>query len=232
MSATPEPFASCAHVLVVEDLDGVREGLIEVARQAFPGAQISACATLHQAESWLREHPGHTDGRQGNLVALVDLGLPDGNGATLVRKLAELGPQVMPIVTTIFDDDVSLCDAIAAGAQGYLLKEHPPETLVRYLLRIEQGEPPMTPRMARRVLECMQRMATDLAGPEGDEIRLSPRETEVLGIIGRGLRVSEAARVLGLTDQTVASYVKSIYRKLNISSRAEAALEAQRRKLV
>jgi DNA-binding NarL/FixJ family response regulator len=82
------------------------------------------------------------------------------------------------------------------------------------------------------------------AGPEGlpggapslaaliPEIALSPRETEVLSYIGRGLRVTEAARVLGLTDHTVAGYVKSLYRKLNISSRAEAALEAARRGLV
>lgn len=219
------------HVLIVEDMDGVRESLTQIALEAFPQARADACASLRQAEHWLRSHPEHTDGAQCELIALVDLGLPDGNGIDLVRALADLGPHCLPIVTTVFDDDASLCDAIAAGAQGYLLKEHPPETLVRYLRRIEQGEPPLTPRMARRILACMRQMPA-AAAPGDEEVRLSPRETEVLGIIGRGLRVGEAARVLGLADQTVASYVKSIYRKLNISSRAEAALEASRRNLV
>lgn len=232
MPAFRDTPARCTHVLIVEDIAAVRDSLAQIAQAAFPHASVSACPNLRQAEQWLREHPEHTDGRQGELIALVDLGLPDGHGVTLVRALAELGTHCLPIVTTVFDDDVSLCTAVAAGAQGYLLKEHPPETLVRYLQRIKQGEPPLTPRMARRILACMQQWQAAHPQLNEEEVRLSPRETEVLGIIGRGLRVGETARVLGLTEQTVASYVKSIYRKLNISSRAEAALEASRRHLV
>ncbi len=232
MPTHPDESPHRIHVLIVEDMDAVRESLVQIALNAFPHAQASACATLREAQQWLQTHPEHTNGEQGGLIALVDLGLPDGSGVTLVRELATLGPHCMPIVTTVFDDDVSLCAAVAAGAQGYLLKEHPPETLTRYLKRIEQGEPPLTPRMARRILACMQQAHGLPPKLDEEEVRLSPRETEVLGIIGRGLRVGEAARVLGLTEQTVASYVKSIYRKLNISSRAEAALEASRRHLV
>ncbi|MCB5364646.1 response regulator transcription factor [Pusillimonas sp. CC-YST705] len=231
MVALRDSPARYSHILIVEDIEGVRTSLVKIAQEAFPQAGISGCGTLRQAEQWLEQHPEHTDASGGNLLTLIDLGLPDGNGISLVRKLNAYGPHCLPIVITIFDDDITLCKAVAAGAQGYLLKEHPPEIMVHYLKRMEQGEPPITPRMARRILACMQHLlAASL--PNEEAVHLSPRETEVLSIIGRGFRVGEAARVLGLTDQTVASYVKSIYRKLNISSRAEAALEASRRKLV
>jgi DNA-binding NarL/FixJ family response regulator len=139
----------------------------------------------------------------------------------------------MPIVTTIYDDDDHLFEAIAAGGQGYLLKDQNPDTLIQYLHRIDQGEPPLSPSIARRILEHFStaRSAATAPSPRPDET-LTPREMDVLRLLGRGLRVNEAARVLELTPHTVAGYVKNIYRKLNISSRAEAAVEAVRRGLV
>ena len=225
----------CTDLLVLEDREDMRAWLVDIGRQVFPQARVTACGTLAQASRWLDAHPDRLTGQTGCLVALVDLGLPDGNGISLVQRLSLSGDHVLPVVTTIFDDDVSLCDAIAAGARGYLLKEHAADVMVGYLRRICQGEPPLSPRIARRILQCMQQRGAQGSRDavlSGDDARLSPRETEVLGIIGRGLRVNEAAQVLGLTEHTVAGYVKVIYRKLNISSRAEAALEASRRKLV
>lgn len=234
LSLNDSPPLPCTDLLVLEDREDMRAWLVDIGRQVFPQARVNACETLAQAGRWLDAHPDRLTGKTGCLVALVDLGLPDGNGISLVQRLSLAGDHVLPVVTTIFDDDVSLCDAIAAGARGYLLKEHTADVMVGYLRRICQGEPPLSPRMARRILQCMQQRVQggrQAALPE-DDARLSPRETEVLGIIGRGLRVNEAAQVLGLTEHTVAGYVKVIYRKLNISSRAEAALEASRRKLV
>jgi DNA-binding NarL/FixJ family response regulator len=102
---------------------------------------------------------------------------------------------------------------------------------MQYLHRIDHGEPPLSPSIAQRMLTHFQRRAASLAGAEAGEA-LTPRELDVLRLLGRGLRIGEAARVLGLTHHTVAGYVKAVYRKLNITSRAEAAVEAVRRGLV
>lgn len=132
-------------------------------------------------------------------------------------------------MTTIYDDDQHLFEAIAAGAQGYLLKDQHEDTLVRYLHRIDAGEPPLSPSVALRIMAHFARRPPESSA---ETVALTPREREVLALIGKGLRIPEAARVLGLTSHTVAGYVKSVYRKLNVSSRAEAAIEAVRRGIV
>ncbi len=163
-------------------------------------------------------------------IALV---MPD--GVTVCSgNVSAFGNQltVTPIVTTIYDDDHHLFDAIAAGAQGYLLKDQHPDTLIEYLHRIDAGEPPLSPSIARRMLQHFSRSRPPAPAAIPAEEVLTAREMDVLRLLGRGLRVNEAAHTLGLTPHTVAGYVKTVYRKLNISSRAEAALEAARRGLV
>ncbi|MFA5121664.1 LuxR C-terminal-related transcriptional regulator [Zavarzinia sp.] len=208
--------------LVVEDLDETRDFLAACLTEALPGMSVSTVGDLASARAWVAERltPATV------AVVLVDLGLPDGSGIDLIRLLADRYPAALPVVTTIFDDDRHLFDAIAAGAQGYLLKDQDAPALVTYLRRIDGGEQPLSPSIARRILGHFRRPTP------APETALTPRETDVLQLIGRGLRVNEAASILGLTDHTVAGYVKSIYRKLNVSSRAEAALEAARLGLV
>jgi DNA-binding NarL/FixJ family response regulator len=220
--------------LIVEDQNDTRHWLGQMLGAAFDGLAITEVATLRAARAWIADHRDTIcAGGDERHIALVDIGLPDGSGVDLVRELARKHPTVMPIVTTIYDDDHHLFDAIAAGAQGYLLKDLHPDTLVQYLHRIDQGEPPLSPPIARRMLDHFSRRPPlTIAPDEPAEDALTAREMDVLRLLGRGLRVSEAARVLGLTPHTVAGYVKAVYRKLNISSRAEAALEALRRGLV
>lgn len=161
-------------------------------------------------------------------LALIDLGMPDGSGLDIIRELNARYPAISRIVTTIYDDDWHLFEAIAAGAQGYVLKDHHPDTMVQYLHRIDNGEPPLSPVIAQRMLQHFAQFAPRMPEAAG---ALTAREVDVLRLLGRGLRVAEAARILGITPYTVAGYVKAIYRKLNISSRAEAAIEATRRGL-
>lgn len=216
--------------LVVEDLPDTRAWLADLLGTAFPGIAVSTAATLAEGLAWADGEARAGPQGPAPAIALIDLGLPDGPGLTLVRILAASAGAVMPIVTTIYDDDTHLFDALAAGAQGYLLKDQEAPALVRQLRRIEEGAPPLSPAIARRILA---RFRADAPGrPSAGEAALTPRETDVLRLIGRGLRVGEAARHLGLADDTVAGYVKAIYRKLDIASRAEAALEAARRGLV
>lgn len=162
-------------------------------------------------------------------IVLVDLGLPDGSGIDVVRGFARRHPETSIVVCTIFDDDAHVFPSLAAGAHGYLLKDSPPGSWAAALQELEQGRPPLSPSIARRILAHFRSSSALFVDEPG--VALTPRELDVLGLIGRGLRIGEAATTLGLAESTVAGYVKDIYRKLGISNRAEAALEASRRGL-
>ncbi len=206
--------------LVVEDLPDTRKWLVQQLGDAYPDLQITAVGDLSSAQAFLRS-------TRTLSLALIDLGLPDGSGIDLIRDIALRWPQAIAVVATIYDDDTHLFNAIAAGAQGYLLKSDAPEKFNEGLKRIGEGEPPLSASIARRMMKHFRM-------PEADnsEIALTPREREVLGYLGQGLRIRDAALKLSLSEHTVGDHVKAIYRKLNISSRAEAALEAAKRKLI
>jgi len=220
-------------VLIVEDQPATRDWLAGVVRQVMPDAELAAFGNLGETRKWLAALSAPDAARLS--LALVDLGLPDGSGIELIRELADGFPDTLPVVSTAYDDDSYLFDAIAAGAQGYLLKDQDSELLIHRLRRIEDGEPPLSPAIARRMMNYFRSRPAEQPAPEpvaDSEAALTPRELEVLALLGRGSRVPEAARRLGLTEHTVSTYVKIIYRKLRISSRAEAALEASRRGLL
>ncbi|ODT66914.1 MAG: DNA-binding response regulator [Pelagibacterium sp. SCN 63-23] len=215
---SPDPPRRC---LLIEDQPTTRDWMLEVLGSAFPGLEIAVAGSLKAANAWLDAHANSL------WLAVIDLGLPDGSGIDIVRRLHASYPHILAIVATIYDDDAHLFDAIAAGARGYVLKDEEAALLVGYLQRIERGEPPLSPSIALRMLSHFRAPS----GRPDDEAGLSPRETEVLTLLARGLTVAETARRLGLQPQTIASYVKVIYQKLCISSRAEATREAIKRGL-
>jgi DNA-binding NarL/FixJ family response regulator len=212
--------------LLVEEQPRTRDWLLGVLTAAFPGIGVVTFARLAEAMAWLDERKA-ADDAPGFDLALIDLGLPDGHGVMLVRKLVADWPKVTPVIATIYDDDAHLFLALAAGARGYLLKDEEPDLLVGILRRIDRGEPSLSPSIAHRLLAHFR----NGPAPGRDEAGLTPRETETLTLLARGLTVAEAAERMGLKPQTVASYVKVIYQKLSISSRAEATREAVRRGL-
>ncbi|WP_367715070.1 response regulator transcription factor [Nitratireductor sp. GISD-1A_MAKvit] len=202
-------------ILIVEDLSETRRWLSEIVSAAFEESEIHEAASMRAgiAQAAARDYD----------VALIDLGLPDGSGLDVLRNLRLLRPQTVCVVTTVMGDDASIVGALSAGAQGYLLKEQPQDLLVRQLKQMAEGIPALSPSVARRIMEHFKR--TGPAAPEDD---LTGREREVLGLIGRGLRNGEVAETLGISENTVAGYIKDIYRKLGISSRAEASWHAAR----
>lgn len=202
-------------ILIVEDLSETRRWLSEIVSAAFEKSEIHEAASMRAgiAQAAARDYD----------VALIDLGLPDGSGLDVLRNLRLLRPQTVCVVTTVMGDDASIVGALSAGAQGYLLKEQPQDLLVRQLKQMAEGIPALSPSVARRIMEHFKR--TGPAAPEDD---LTGREREVLGLIGRGLRNGEVAELLGISENTVAGYIKDIYRKLGISSRAEASWHAAR----
>jgi len=214
-------------ILLLEDLPEIRAWLRALVMQVFPGSTVVESARVHDALQQVTAHRFD--------LAMIDLGLPDGSGVKVVQALRESQPDAQSVVVTIHDDDDHLFPALQAGAYGYLLKEQPREQLMEHLQRISQGEPPLSPSIARRMISYFSAQANKPAlqpYPAADtlmpNVQLTEREREVLLRVAKGFTLPEIGVQLGLSRHTIADYVKQIYRKLNVSSRAEAALEAQR----
>ncbi len=214
-------------VLIVEDTPRLADWLREVVLQAYEGVSVEHTLTKSDALTAV--------GKTRFDLAMIDLGLPDGSGVEVIAHLREVQVDCIPVVITVFDDDEHLFPALQAGAFGYVLKDQERALLTGQLHRIAQGEPPLSPSIARRVLGYFAQAATRRASLSRSieaAVALTDRETEVLGQVARGHTIAEIAGTLGISRFTVADYVKQIYRKLNVSSRAEAALEAVKRGLV
>jgi DNA-binding NarL/FixJ family response regulator len=158
-------------------------------------------------------------------VLVVDLGLPDGNGADLIRRAASRRPDCDALVVTVFGDDQHVIGAIEAGATGYLLKDSPPGELVRCIRELRAGGAPISPSIARRLLARMRAPAAKPAAP-GATSPLTEREAEILQLVAKGLSFADVGGALGISAHTVVAHVKKIYRKLSVHSRGEAVFEA------
>lgn len=201
------------HVLIVEDVGETRLWLARLVTEAFPDAQVTGVGS---------RQCGIEECRYGWNLALIDLSLPDGSGLDVLRQMRAQQPETLCVVTTVVADDSHVVAALSGGASGYLLKEQPPAILVRQLRDLSIGLPALSPAIARRIMNHFS-----LTGPAAHpDSSLTRREKEVLGLIGRGLRNAEVAEALSLSENTVADYIKAIYRKLGISSRAEASWHA------
>jgi DNA-binding NarL/FixJ family response regulator len=217
-------------LLVVEDNRETRAWICATLKNAFQDVEFTAVATYAEGFALLFGREGE---RKEFDIALLDIALPDGNGIDLIRRINAQLPRTTPVVITIYDDDATLFEALAAGAMGYILKGVKTASLIEQLKRIESDEPPISPQIARRMLAFFK-----VASPGGrgqaspSESNLTNREVEVLRLLGKGLTAMEIAGILGFSQNTCATHIKAIYRKLNISSRAEAAIEADRRGLV
>ena len=157
-------------------------------------------------------------------VLLCDLGLPDGSGIDLIRQSALLNTEADIIVVTMFADNRKVIECIKAGAKGYLLKDENLELCVDGIREIRRGGSPISPIIARQLLKRLQPSDGDQEGSD-----LSERERHVLDLLARGYSYKEIASLLEISAATVGTYVKRLYRKLEVSSRAEAVFEASSR---
>ena len=238
-------------VLILEDNPVARGFLCRVVRESF--SDVSSITEAGDLEA-VRRLLGHRAGQRVPMSAdpyqliLVDLELPDGSGLELLSELA--GYSATRIVTTLYSDDEHLFPALQCGADGYLLKEDRFEVLVEELQKIVRGQPPLSPAIARRLLTHFRSGEGFGAGHHShqapvapapaptpapapiDHERLTPRETEVLTYLSKGFTIKEIANLMGIKWFTVNDHIKSIYKKLNVSSRAEAAVLASKQGLV
>ena len=159
-------------------------------------------------------------------VVLLDLGLPDMDGIEVTRRVRSSHPATEILIFTIFDEEDRVLEAVRAGASGYLLKGASAERIVEALRDVHQGGSVIQPQLARSLLRRFQAPANE-GGPS-----LTPRETEILTLIAKGLSNRSAAEMLNLSRATVRTHLEHIYAKLDVSNRTEAVTEAIRRGLI
>lgn len=208
-SAPASPPEPVIQVAIVEDDQSVRQILCDWIRLE-PG--FACVADFGDAESAL----SHLAARAPD-VALVDINLPGLSGIECVRRLKPLLPQTQFVMLTVYDDAPHIFDALASGATGYLLKRTARENLLQALREVHAGGSPMSGDIARKVVQSLQHVRPS-AAVEG----LSPREDEVLALVARGFLYKEIADTLGVSLPTVKTYIRRIYEKLHVHSRAQA----------
>lgn len=208
-------------ILLVEDDTPTRQRLAE-ALQASGFAVVVAVGTCAAARAELQALPPR--------VLLVDLGLPDGSGLELIAETRENSPDTEIMVITVFGDERHVLAAIEAGASGYLLKDGSSDHIGRSVRQLLDGGSPISAPIARHLLKRMGQEPAQSARDE--QLKLTPRETEVLNLVAKGFSYQEIATTLEMTVNTVASHVKQLYRKLSVHSRSEAVFEAVQRGLL
>jgi len=198
-------------VAIVEDDRRLRERLVSLL-DADPGFHcVGAYMSAEEAINKLPEKRPD--------VVLMDLDLPGMSGAECTFRLKRIQPSMQVLVLTVYDDDERIFEALEAGATGYLLKRTPPSDILAALADMHAGGAPMSSSVARRVVQSFSRK------PGQDAPELAPREEEVLALVSKGYINKEIARMLGLSVETVRSYLKNIYKKLHVRSRTEAAMK-------
>ena len=215
-SDTDEALRIC----VVEDIRTLRDGY----RSLIDGADGFTCAGAFRTMEEVLE-------RIGSLRAdavLVDLGLPGMGGIDGIRILRERYPALVLITLTVYDDDDRIFNALCAGACGYLLKKTPPARLLESIRDAVKGGSPMSPEIARRVVEIFR----EIRPPEHADYRLTPHELRLLKLLVEGHDYKSAAGELGTSFNTVCFHIKQIYSKLQVHSKSAAVSKALRQRLV
>ena len=169
-------------------------------------------------------------------VLLVDLGLPDGSGLTVIRAAQVRWPQCHVMVSTVFGDEAHVIQSLEAGAAGYLLKDSSPERVTEEIRNVQAGGSPISPLIARQLLTRFRHALASESEPAPlqvhtrpapDQAQLSPRERQVLEYITKGFSYEEIGGLMAVSRNTVLSFVRRIYAKLKVRSQLEAIHEAR-----
>lgn len=204
-------------VAIVEDQRGLRDGLVSLLGGSSGFALVGSYGSMEEALPKLETEPPD--------VLLADIGLPGMSGTEGVRRLKTTLPALQILMLTVYADNDHVFEAICAGACGYLLKDTPPTRLLDAVREVADGGAPMSPEIARKVVEMFQRVAPP---PPTAPHRLSPREVDVLKRLAEGHVYKTAAAELGLSLDTVRFHIRNIYEKLHVHSKSEAVLAALR----
>jgi len=200
-------------IAIVEDTDVIREGLAVL----INGSEGFHCvATYASAEAALEELPELAPD-----VVLMDIELPGLSGIECMRILKAQSPQMQIMMLTVYEDDEKIYNSLVAGATSYILKKTPPAKLLEAIQDLYNGGSPMSPQIARKVVQAFQQMRK----PTQPLAELSKREHEVLSTLVKGFPYKEIAEQLHISIETVRTHLRNIYEKLHVRNRTEAVLK-------
>ncbi|MFM2082811.1 MAG: hypothetical protein RL380_1502 [Verrucomicrobiota bacterium] len=200
-------------VAIVDDDEGIRSSLVALIRRA---ANLKFVGDFASGEVAFKEIPALTPD-----VVLMDINLPGMKGYECVRQLKTVIPQTQFLMLTVYEDSDSLFNSLKAGASGYLLKRTASARLIEAIRDVHAGGSPMTPQLARRVVQFFSKPAN----PDASLARLTPGEREFLDQLSNGYAYKEIADRMNISIDTVRSYVRTVYEKLHVHSRTEAVVK-------
>ena len=201
-------------VSIVEDNDKLRGTLAKVIGRAEGFRFVSDYANAEDAVADLPKAKPD--------VVLMDINLPGMNGVECVRKLKSILPQLQVMMLTVYEDTENIFNALAAGANGYMLKRTPTKELLEAIREVNRGGSPMTTHIARMVVQSFQKPVAPASASADDLAELSEREQQVLDLLAQGLIYKEIAEKLNIGYETVHTYIRRIYEKLQVRTRTEA----------
>jgi DNA-binding NarL/FixJ family response regulator len=207
-------------VMIVEDSRDIRDGLARLIDRVDGFRCVGRYRTMEEA---LVARPSEPPD-----VALLDIGLPGMSGIAGIEPLKCRHPDVLVLMITVHDDDDRIFEAMCAGACGYLLKKTPPEKLIESVREVVNGGAPMSPEVARRVVELFRKFRP----PERADCHLTPHELRLLGMLVDGHTYRTAARELGVTVHAISFHMRHVYEKLRVHSKSEAVAKALRHQLL
>jgi DNA-binding NarL/FixJ family response regulator len=207
-------------ILIYEDNNDLRESLENL-------------VTFSKDMLLLGAHPNAIDAARQVIalrpdVILMDIDMPGLNGIEAVRQIRFVDKKVQIIMLTVFDDSRHVLDAIFTGANGYLLKKHVSAQLPDAIRQVMAGEPPMSPGIARMIIDNIHLTA----GPAGNDYKLTNREKEILSHLSKGKGFKMIALELSISVETVRVHIKNIYEKLQVHSQTEAVSKAINERIV
>lgn len=216
-------------VLIVEDEPLMQERLRRIlCTLGYENDAIFVTGSLQEARSHIDEHPV--------AMALVDLGLPDGNGIELIAQLRSEDPSLSILVISAWSTEDIILSALRAGATGYVLKERENLEISFSIRSVLRGGAPIDPFIARRILALLPSEAPQTGEPAqtDDEptVKLSARETQILHLVAEGLTNREIAERLFISRYTAECHIKRIYKKLAVTSRTRAVNLARQQGLL
>ena len=208
-------------VMIVEDSRDIRDGLARLIDRVDGFRCVGRYRTMEEA---LASRPSEPPD-----VALLDIGLPGMSGTAGIEPLKCRHPDVLVLMITVHDDDDRIFEAMCAGACGYLLKKTPPQKLIESVREVVNGGAPMSPEVARRVVELFRKFRPP---PERADCHLTPHELRLLGMLVDGHTYRTAAEELGVTVHAISFHMRHVYEKLRVHSKSEAVAKALRHQLL
>jgi len=207
-------------VSIVEDDDSLRNGIIAVLKSNENFMIIGSYPSCEKAF----EDPK----LENSDIVIMDISLPGMNGIEGVKYISGKYPDILIIMLTIHDDDDYIFDAVRNGAVGYLLKSTSPDLLIKAIYDAREGGSPMTPKVARKVLQAFHGVKEKSA----ENFNLIDREKEILSHLADGKSYKEIANILFLSPHTINYHLRHIYEKLQVKTRAEAVATAHKKNLI